>query len=303
MIRIIANPAAGRGRARELFHAAQDAFSPLAPVGWRETRAPGDETRLVRDALDAGAGTIVALGGDGTWSKVAAAMVAARTDCALALLAGGTGNDLAWNLGIPASDPHAIARLVEAGATRQIDVGYVDDRCFVNAAGFGFDAAVLEAATGRTWPRGDALYLACALERLFGYGGIDVAVGGAGMQRHLLLVIANGSRFGGSFRIAPSADVSDGLLDVVAIADASAARRVHLLAAATRGAHVAMRGVSVTGTSGLSLRFRTAPIYEVDGDLSRAAAPEVAVRCVPRALRVITSASCAAPARPSESAR
>jgi diacylglycerol kinase (ATP) len=303
MIRIIANPAAGRGRARRLFPAAHAAFASLGAVTWRETEGPGDEARLVHEALDAGSRTIVALGGDGTWSKVASAMVAARTDCTLALLAGGTGNDLAWNLGIPATDPRAVARLVETGATRQIDVGYIDDRCFVNAAGFGFDAAVLEAAAGRTWPSGDALYLACAIERLFGYGGIDVAVGDVAMQRHLLLVIANGSRFGGGFRIAPSADPSDGVLDVVGITDATAARRVHLLAAATRGAHVGMRGVSVTRVSELSLRFPEAPIYEADGDLCRAAAPQVVVRCVPDALRVITSASFAAPARPSESVR
>ena len=302
MIRIIANPAAGRGRARRLTSAALAAFAPLGATDLRETQGPGDEARLVRDALDDGCRSIVALGGDGTWSKVAAAIVASRADCALALLAGGTGNDFAKSLGVPASDPVAVARLVATGETRQVDVGYVDDRCFVNAAGFGFDAAVLEAAEGRTWPRGDALYIACALERLFGYRGIELERGGSAMRRYLLLVIANGSRFGGRFRIAPDADVADGALDIVGIADASPLRRTLLLGAATRGAHVRMPEVWTAREQRTILRFGEAPIYQADGDLCRAARPEVVVRCVPGALRVVTSGSSVVPGPPRRSA-
>src|SRR5688500_3649283 len=195
MIRIIANPAAGRGRARRLVPAAHAAFARLGSVDVRLTRGAGDEARLAREALNDGCTTIVALGGDGTWSRVAAVMAAARTDCVLAPLAGGTGNDLAKSLALPASDFVAMASLVALGATRRIDVGYIDDRCFVNAAGFGFDAAVLEAAAGRTWPRGNALYLTCAIGQLVSYRGITASIGGGPMRTHLLLVIANGARF------------------------------------------------------------------------------------------------------------
>jgi len=295
MIRIIANPAAGRGRARRLFPAAHAAFALLGATDLRETRVAGDEARLVRDAVDDGCRIIVALGGDGTSSKVAAAIVASRADCTLVPLAGGTGNDFAKSLGVPASDPSAVARLVAMGGTRHVDVGYIDDRCFVNAAGFGFDAAVLEAAAGRTWPRGDAIYLACALEQLVGYRGIDIGLGTAAMRRYLLLVIANGSRFGGRFRIAPDADVADGALDIIGIADASPLRRALLLGAAMRGAHVRMDEVSAAREQQTVLRFVEAPIYEADGDLCRAAGPEVVVRCVPGALRVVTSGSSAVP--------
>jgi diacylglycerol kinase (ATP) len=303
MIRIIANPAAGRGRARRLLPAARAAFARLGRVEVRETREPGDEARLAREALNDGAETIVALGGDGTWSGVAAVMVAARTDCILAPLAGGTGNDLAKSLAIPASDFVAVAALVARGATRRIDVGYVDDRCFVNAAGFGFDAAVLEAAAGRVWPRGNALYLACAMEQLFSYGGITASIGGGPMRTHLLLVIANGARFGGSFHIAPEASVSDSMLDVVAILDATPVRRMLLLAAATRGAHIRLPEAFTFQERETLIRFTVPPVFEADGELHRAASPEVRVRCVPGALRVITSESFAGRERLRESAR
>ena len=283
--------------------AAHAAFAPRGRVDVRETRGPGDEARLAREALNDGCETIVALGGDGTWSRVAAVMVAARTDCALALLAGGTGNDLAKSLAVPASSFASVASLVARRVTRRIDVGYIDDRCFVNAAGFGFDAAVLQAAAGRTWPRGDALYLACALELLFGYRGIDASIGGGPMRTHLLLVIANGAYFGGSFRIAPAANIGDGALDVVAILDASPVRRTMLLAAATRGAHLRLPGAFTFQERETALRFAAPPVFEADGELYRATSAEVRVRCAPAALRVITSASSSAPDRPRESAR
>jgi diacylglycerol kinase (ATP) len=302
VIRIIANPAAGRGRARRLIPSAHAAFSALGAVELRETTRAGDEARLVRDALDDGCRTIVALGGDGTWSKTAAAIVAARGDCALALLAGGTGNDLAKNLGLPARDPIATAHLIASGDERRIDVGFVDDRFFVNCAGFGFDAAVLAASVGRRWPRGDALYLACALEQILGYRGVEIDDGDAGFRRHLLMVIANGARFGGSFRIAPGADLSDGALDIIGIGDASPLRRARLFAAAVRGTHLALPEVRTRRAADVRLRFREPPFYQVDGDLYRAAAAEVAVRCIPGALRIVSGGT-ASSARSRESAR
>jgi diacylglycerol kinase (ATP) len=291
VIRIIANPAAGRGRARRVIPSAHAAFAAVADAELRETTRPGDETRLVDEALADGCRTIVALGGDGTWSKVAAAIVAARGDCALALLAGGTGNDLAKNLGVPARDPQATARLVATGAERRIDIGLVDDRVFVNCAGFGFDAAVLGATAGRTWPRGDALYLASAIEQILGYRGVDIASGSETFERHLLLVIANGARFGGTFHIAPGADISDGALDIVGVLDASPLRRVRLFAAAIRGSHLALPEVSSRRSTEVRLQFREPPLFQIDGDLYRAAAPEVTVRCVPGALRVVSGAT------------
>jgi diacylglycerol kinase (ATP) len=290
LIRLIANPAAGRGRARRLIPGARAAFAPLG-AEVVETTGPGDEARLVREALADGARTIVALGGDGTWSKVAAAIVSAGSPCALGLLAAGTGNDLAKNLGVPAGDPAATARLVAKGTARRIDVGYVDDRFFVNCAGFGFDAAVLGATAGRRWPRGDALYLTCAVEQILGYRGVEMASDEEDPRTHLLLVVANGARFGGSFRIAPGADVADGMLDIIGILDASPLRRVRLFAAAVRGTHLALPEVRHRQASLLRIRFPAAPLFQVDGDLYRAAGLEVVVRCVPGVLCIVSGES------------
>jgi diacylglycerol kinase family enzyme len=190
---------------------------------------------------------------------------------------------------------------VASGAERRIDVGEVDDRIFINSVGFAFDAAVLRAMVGRTWPPGAALYLRCALEQIFRFRGVDVAVGGA-MRRHLLLVIANGARFGGSFLIAPTADLSDGLLDIIAVLDASPLRRARLFAAALRGAHIDLAEVEQTRAASVSLTFREPPSFQLDGDLYVATRADLVVRCIPAALRVVSGAT-VSPGATSGSAR
>jgi diacylglycerol kinase family enzyme len=261
-------------------------------VGIRDvwlTESAGDERRLVAEALDDGCTTLAVLGGDGTWSKVAGALAEAGSECRLALLNGGTGNDFTKSLAAPASDPRAMATLAAEGPDRRVDMGRLDGRLFLNVAGFGFDAAVLAAMASPRRAGGEAGYVSAALGQLFGYAGVEIDAGATGSRRMLLFAIANGSSFGGAFRIAPHADVGDGLLDAVAIADVSPLRRLPLFAAAMRGSHLALAGVTEQRARRLSLVFRSPPLYQADGELRRASSEEIDVECVPGAIRVVTA--------------
>ena len=300
-LHLITNPTAGRGRGARVFPAAARALASVGSVTEHVTRAPDDERRLVREALDRGATTIAALGGDGTWSKVAAAMVEAGASSRFMPLAAGTGNDLAKSLDLPASDYPGMARIAEEGADRLMDVGSVEERLFVNSVGFGFDAAAVAVAERTPWLQGNALYLYAALNLLFRYRGVRAAVlpgdetaddaherrPAAGERSLLGLVVANGSRFGGSFTIAPNALMDDGHLDLITIADAPAVRRIGILSAAGKGTHLALAGVGSQHVSSVTLLFDEPPLYQADGDLYRARSRSVAIRCLPRALRVV----------------
>jgi diacylglycerol kinase (ATP) len=301
-VAVIVNPAAGGGRARRLLPRLRAAFAGVAG-GVRQTLRADDERRLVHEALDGGATTIVAVGGDGTWSKVADAIAASRADARLAVVAAGTGNDFARTLGAPAHDVEAMARLVaDPAAERRIDLLRIDrQRHVLNVAGIGFDAAVAARVERARLPRA-AAYVAGALAELFRYPGFEVAEEGIACRRLLMLALANGRNFGGTFVIAPAAELDDGLVDVVAIADAAPLDRVRLFAAAFSGRHVAMPEVEVRRAAALTLRFPDPPLLEVDGDLYRAATSEVEVTCLPRLLRIVTPPG-GSPRSPSGSAR
>ncbi len=251
------------------------------------TRAVGDERTLAREAAAAGVTTIIALGGDGTWSNVARGILDARCDTRLALLAGGTGNDLAHNVGAPAHDSEATLSLAFDGPDRRIDVGYANDTAFVNCCGAGFDVAVIEALMRGGASLGRHAYLVAAARLLWRYRAISAAISPtASIASYLIVVIGNGARYGGGMRLAPGARVDDGILDLVAVREAPPLRRLQTLVAAARGRHLGLAGVEHRTAATFDLRFETPPVFEVDGELVHADRSTLTVRCEKQRLRI-----------------
>jgi len=184
------------------------------------------------------------------------------------------------------------ARIVRDGHTTTIDAGRIEGRHFLNVVGFGFDIAVIEDSWTVKYLGGDLLYLYCALRQLHRFPGFPVSMaadGGAPERREMLmLVIANARVFGGGFRIAPDADLSDGRLDAVSFANMPLARRLPLMGKLLRGTHRDAPEVATARSPRFALRFDAPPAYETDGEWRRAAAAELTVESVPGALRVLT---------------
>ena len=243
---IIVNPAAGRGQARTLMTSIRHAFSVLGVTDIRETHETGEEELMANKALAAGVKTIIAVGGDGTCSRVANAILHSGGLCRLAVIPCGTGNDFAKTLGVVRRTPQQIAELVAGATPTTIDVGLCDGYYFLNSCGFGFDASVLEATRRVRFLKGDAVYIYSALRQLFTYRGISVSVDASVdtmAARMLMLTVSNGRYLGGAFRIAPQASVIDGKLDVGFFGDIGLIGRVRLFAGAFRGTHVGLPSV------------------------------------------------------------
>jgi diacylglycerol kinase (ATP) len=290
---VIVNPAAGRGRGARALPAVREAFAGVGITDVRVTASKADERTIAARAISEGATTVVAVGGDGTWSNVANAVLSAGAGdvVRLGLIAAGTGNDFAKTVGTPASDYAATARLVADGADTRVDVGLIEHQYFLNIAGFGFDTAVLEDIPSIPWLKGDAVYIYSALRQLVGYGGVDIditsPVGRRGAIRHLMLIIANAKNFGGAFRIAPHASLTDGALDAISIHNATTWRRLKLFGAAARGTHIGQQEVVTEAASSFTIHFAVPPAYETDGEYRQATSADVEIRCLPGALRVV----------------
>ncbi|HUO52517.1 MAG TPA: diacylglycerol kinase family protein [Gemmatimonadaceae bacterium] len=290
-VTVIVNPASGRGRGARMAEHIHRAFADLGVDDIRFTTAIGQERDLAAQALRDGATTLVACGGDGTWGNVANAIVAAGSDCRLAVVGTGTGNDFAKSLGLPAGDIDAMARLAVRGPDRRVDAGRVEDKYFINIAGFGFDIAVIEDAERIRWLKGESLYQFAALKQLFTYRGLPAAIARPGApgerRRYMMIVIANARNFGGKFVIAPQADLADGKLDAIAILDASPLQRARLFGAVGKGTHIGHPSVVATASARYTLTFDEPPAFETDGEYNRARSNVVEVACVPGALRVV----------------
>lgn len=284
---LLVNPVAGRGGALRRAEAVQHALASLGTVERHDARAPGDEARIARCAVVSGAAVLAVVGGDGSVSHAVRGLLESNSHTPLAIFGAGTGNDFAKSLGVPVHDPNAMVARIAQGTTRAVDVGFVDDVPFVNAAGFGFDVEVLERMQPPGLLRGTAAYLGTALGALVGYRGFRAQLRDEARRELLMLVFANGRYFGGAFHIAPNAVPDDGWLDVVAIGDASPLRRLALLLQAIKGTHLAAREVEHDRVERCRVTFDAPPAFEADGELHRALNAEVQVSVRPQALRVV----------------
>ncbi|MBM3884529.1 MAG: YegS/Rv2252/BmrU family lipid kinase [Gemmatimonadetes bacterium] len=288
-VRVLYNPASGSGRGARAIVGIRAAFARCGFTDVRATRHAGDEARLVAEAIADGIETLVVAGGDGTWSNCAVPLARAGSPARLAILAAGTGNDFAKNLGTHPRDARTLAeRLADGGVTeRRVDMGRVDDIWFLNVAGMGFDVAC-NAAAERLRPLPVApRYVAAALSELFRYEGLLIGVKSAPMRRRLLAVAANGAHFGGAFRIAPDARIDDAALDVVVVEDLSSLARLRVLLRALRGTHLTHSAVTHQRAARVTLTFPAPPLIEADGELRQATSATVEVASVPAALRLV----------------
>ncbi len=270
---------------------------------------PGHEYELADRALEDGVELLVAVGGDGTWSHVADRILASgREDVVLGLLPSGTGNDFGRNLDLSYGNPaHAVGRLA-GGTVRSVDVGRIltpsrpaeegktegDSlrvRHFLNVVGVGFDVAVVDAAAGARFLKGEVLYKTTALQQLFRFRGLPVAWSTGGEPgtpaNHLMLTITNGTWFGGGFPIAPGADIDDGRLHACVIRDATPLRRMSLFGKAGKGGHVGQPEVEMVDAPRFRLAFDRPPRFEIDGDVFVAEEPHLALEARVGALRIL----------------
>lgn len=151
------NPSSGTKSLDFLEDAARQADLELLPI-----RREVDVAALVHARMRDGQRLFVAAGGDGTINTVVQALVG--TDAALAVIPAGTFNHFARDLGIPLDWREALDVAVN-GATKQIDVGRINERCFVNNISLGLypEMVARREERGRDYPRWKArLYAAYA---------------------------------------------------------------------------------------------------------------------------------------------
>lgn len=267
---ILLNPVAAGGRASRRAHriAELGGESAVLVVG-----ASADHvSELAGEALSEGYARVIAAGGDGTVQAVINGLMAAgEARPQLGIVPIGSGNDLARSMGLPRS-LRAAVELALHGPCAPIDLALAHadgaSRWFGSAAGVGFDAQVATAMAGRRgrWQRGRIGYLATTLAELRRTRNHRVRIsathGDDGWSEELtilLAVVANGAYYGGGMRIAPDATVSDGLLDLITIADISRLTALRQLPNLYRGTHLRHPAVSAR-------RLTAIEIEPLDGD-------------------------------------
>ena len=246
---------------------------------------------LVSAALRDGADCVAVAGGDGSVNEAVNGYVGiARDDQSFAVVPLGTGNDFAKMLGVGNVWRFACERIVR-GETRRVDAGRCNGHVFANGIGAGFDAQVALEANQIRWLRGNAVYgVALARTLLLRYSTPNARIvhdGGTIETSVTMLAAANGTTYGGAFQIAPGADISDGLLDLMVADRLSRMGIIGFIPHVLRGTHVGRKGVTTLRTRRLVVETDKPLVVHADGEIIDRAAKRLEVEVLAGALLVI----------------
>lgn len=243
---VVANPA-GR-RPDTAVRVAAELRSRGVPNRLLQPRTAGEVAPRIGEAVADGARRVVLVGGDGLLHAALPALAGAEV--AVGLVPAGSGNDFARALGLPRRLTEAVtAALGDAAALDVIDVTCADgtDQPVASVATFGFSGAVTARAERFRRAPGGSRYTLGTFTELRRLAPVEarIVVDDEPWEGPLTLAaVGNTSCFGGGMRICPSADPTDGLLDVVTIAPVGRARLLWVFPRVFAGRHVADPRVS-----------------------------------------------------------
>ena len=257
------------------------------------TERAGHARDLAAASAAADVDLVIVWGGDGTLNETGAGLIGSRT--VLGLVPAGSGNGLAAALGTP-HDPLAALAVAFDGDTRAIDAGTMAGRPFFNIAGIGFDARVATLFNARgAGRRGGWPYVMIGLREGWRYGGGDYTVeldGDRQQVRALLIAFANGREYGIGARIAPQAQLDDGVLDATIVETRPWLEQFwHARHMAYGTPHLAP-SVSVRQVRHAIVDAESPMEFHVDGEPGVVSGP-VTVQVLPGALRVRTARAAA----------
>ena len=289
---LMINPTSGKNTGAQV---GQQALSLLRDAGVDVLDLSASDARSAveqgRAAIESGAiDRLVAGGGDGMVHL--GANLCAGTPVPLGVIAAGTGNDIARELGLPVRDAAASVQRILSGSTRQVDAARHttatgEQKWFLGVLAAGFDAVVNERANQLTWPKGPMRYNLAILRELPVFRAIPytLVLDGERIDTEAMLVaVGNGPAYGGDMRVTPDAAFDDGLLDVLILRKISTFEFLRVFPRVFKGTHVSHHAVQIRRARTVSLEAKGIVSY-ADGE--RFAPLPMSMEVVPGALTVL----------------
>lgn len=272
----IVNPVAGNGIALKMTDTIHKLFSELklkyTDISYEiiYTKEEGHATDIARKYSSLDDYRIYAVGGDGTLNEVLNGMMGSGSS--LGCIPGGSGNDFIRSV-VKTFDRKRILMNTVLGQVEEIDVASVNGRYFLNIASMGFDANTsnnVDLFKGVKFLPNKFAYLAAVLKTAKDFSHLKLRIVVDEEEREVetfMVAIANGKYYGGGIKIAPEADLKDGLLDVLIVQDMTPAKIIKFLPKAIAGKHLGLKEVTLLRGKTVEL-YSEEPVYvNIDGEI------------------------------------
>jgi YegS/Rv2252/BmrU family lipid kinase len=288
----IINPTAGKGKSLKLIPEIEKAFKSRKEQYIMEiTERPGHATEIARRYVSTDDYRVYSVGGDGTLNEVLNGM--AGSSSSLAVIPAGSGNDFIKSI-TTYDDIKKLLNQTIDGHEKNIDLGKVNDKYFINIASLGFDAEVVK-NTNRVKKlpliSGSVAYVLGILITLYRNKKENLKIsidGNTFEQPSLLTAVANGKYYGGGMLAAPAADLNDGKFDIFVVKHLSRLKILELFPKFIKGEHTNLPYVSFFRGSKVEISCDGNISINIDGELGtvRRAVFEI----IPNAVKIIVPA-------------
>ena len=267
------------------------------------TEGVGHAIELAKAAANTDYRYIIAVGGDGTINEVVNGILSSNgsRNTILGIVSAGTTCSFARSIGIPLDTINS-CKLLTSKNTIPIGVGLVEYKCgneqlhrfFVNEADVGFGATVVEASKLMHNYFGRKInylpHILGGIGALLSYKNKRIAINVDEKAEEIcvctMLVIANGTYFGGGMRVAPYAKPDDGLLDMILFGDMGKSEMMKVWSMTYNGRHISNKKVRLRQIKNLSIKSNEKVLVEADGELIGEGPASFSV--LPSALHIVT---------------
>lgn len=230
---LIVNPSSGKEKGKKYLKLAEDTLlKRFDRVDIRLTEKAGDATTFAKDSAMKGYDACIAMGGDGTLNETINGLAEQKHRPTFGLVPLGTVNDLARALKISKKPKQAIKMLATAKET-PLDIGRINSHYFMNVVAIGsIPEAVDRVSVKQKTQLGAMAYFiegakAYARKEKFNFE-VKTTDEVHNVESELIIVSLTNS-VGGFEKLAPEAEVNDGLFHVFIVTDSSVIERTKLL--------------------------------------------------------------------------
>ena len=219
---------------------------------------------------------IFAIGGDGIINRVLNSIVGTKN--VLGYIPYGTGNDFY----------RCNKELLKQGINK-IDLVQINDRYFINIACFGIDADIAnndEIIHSKHIPKKER-YNISLLYNFIKYRAREATVEideDTYLDKYTTIAVCNGRYYGGGYKIAPTSELDDGLLDVYLVRKMPKISMARLIMSMKDAKHEKSPRVNKIQTDKLVIRSEKEIASNIDGEVLTA--KEFNIKIIPKGIKV-----------------
>lgn len=220
-IPVILNPAARSTQAANR----EDLLRALSPAPELHlTGGPAEATEIAEGLARDGHELVVAAGGDGTMNEVLQGISRVNTQrgpgephTALGVLPVGTMNVFSVELGMLGLDLGQCWERITSGRRQEIDLWKAGEHYFVQLAGIGFDAQIIQETPWEMKKKFGPLSYVMSAVQVLQKPPPNLTLSSEGMTdaHGSVILVGGGVHYGGPFQVFTNASNTDGLLDVL----------------------------------------------------------------------------------------